>query len=211
MPPTGLTAMPPSDLTAEIAAAAARLIVEDGMEYGPAKRRAAKLVASRHSGPVELPDNTRVEDEVRAYIELFCADTQPVELAALRCVALRWMERLAGFDPHLSGAVWNGTATRHSDIWINLFCDDPKSAEITLLNLRIPYDVGQTLGWRGEPVEVLTVTDRHASLAQPVLIHLGLYDRDDLRGALRRDARGRSERGSLAAVRALIDPAPSRG
>ena len=32
----------PSPLTREIAAAAARLIVEEGMEYGPAKRRAAR-------------------------------------------------------------------------------------------------------------------------------------------------------------------------
>ena len=33
-----------SALSAEIAAAAARLVVEEGMEYGPAKRRAAKLL-----------------------------------------------------------------------------------------------------------------------------------------------------------------------
>ena len=196
-------------LTAEIAAAAARLIVEEGMEYGPAKRRAAKLVAPRTRGPVELPDNTLVEDEVRAYIDLFCADTQPGELAALRAVALRWMERLSEFEPHLTGAVWNGTATRHSDVWINLFCDDSKAAEIGLLNLRIAYDVGQTTGFRGEPVDVLTVSDRHEALAQPVLVHLGIYDHDDLRGALRRDARGRAERGPLSAVRALIQPTPT--
>ena len=30
-------------LAAEIAAAAARLVVEEGMEYGPAKRKAARL------------------------------------------------------------------------------------------------------------------------------------------------------------------------
>lgn len=193
-------------LSAEIAAAAARLIVEEGMEYGPAKRRAAKLVAPRVRGPVDLPDNTVVEEEVRAYIDLFCADTQPGELAALRTVALRWMERLAEFEPHLTGAVWNGTATRHSDVWINLFCDDSKAAEIGLLNLRITYDVGQTIGFRGEPVDVLTVSDHHEALGQPVLVHFSVYDRDDLRGALRRDARGRAERGPLAAVRTLISP-----
>ena len=32
-------------LAAEIAAAAARLVVEEGMEYGPAKRKAARLLA----------------------------------------------------------------------------------------------------------------------------------------------------------------------
>jgi hypothetical protein len=196
--------MSPPSLTAEIAAAAARFIVEEGLEYGPAKRRAAKLVAPRTRGPVELPDNTLVEAEVRAYIDLFCADTQPGELAALRALALRWMERLSEFEPHLSGAVWNGTATRHSDVWIHLFCEDPKAAEIGLLNLRVPYEVGQTTGFRGRCVDVLTVCDRHEALDQPVLVHLSVYDRDDLRGALRRDAHGRAERGSLAAVRALL-------
>ena len=53
-----------------------------------------------------------VEAEVRAYIDLFCADTQPAELAALREVAVGWMQRLAEFRPHLTGAVWRGTATR---------------------------------------------------------------------------------------------------
>ena len=33
-----------SAFSAEIAAAAARLVVEEGMEYGPAKRRAARLL-----------------------------------------------------------------------------------------------------------------------------------------------------------------------
>ena len=34
-------------LTAEIAATAARLVVEDGLEYGLAKRRAAELLGKR--------------------------------------------------------------------------------------------------------------------------------------------------------------------
>ena len=38
------------------------------------------------------------------------------ELAALRELALQWMHRVAEFRPHLSGAVWRGTATRLSDI-----------------------------------------------------------------------------------------------
>src|SRR5690242_13079475 len=106
----------PSDLSTELATelamAAARLIVEEGMEYGPAKRRAARDVGRRGTRQVDLPDNDRVEDEVRAYIALFCADTQPAELRALREVALLWMERLQEFRPHLYGAVWRGTATR---------------------------------------------------------------------------------------------------
>ena len=33
-----------SELSQEIAAAAARLVVEEGLEYGPAKRRAIKVL-----------------------------------------------------------------------------------------------------------------------------------------------------------------------
>ncbi|WP_119152951.1 hypothetical protein [Caldimonas tepidiphila] len=194
-------------LTAEIAAAAARLIVEDGMEWGPAKRRAAKMVARHSVMPAELPDNALLEQEVRAYLDIFCADTQPAELAALRALALRWMERLAEFQPHLSGAVWSGTATRRNDIWINLFCDDPKSAELTLINRNIPYEVGSTTGFRGQTVDVLSLSCPCPELGETVLLHLTVYDRDDLRGALRRDAQGRTERGDARALRALMESA----
>ena len=51
------------------------------------------------------------------------------------------MQRLAEFRPHLSGAVWRGTATRLSAVHIDLYCDDPKAAEIALINLGIDYDV----------------------------------------------------------------------
>src|SRR5512138_108960 len=126
----------PSALTAEIAAAAARLVVEEGLEYGPAKRRAARLVARHTVRPAELPGNDEIEDEVRSYLALFHADTQPAELAALRALALEWMERLATFRPHIAGAVWRGTANRLSSIHLQLFCDDSKEAEIALINLR---------------------------------------------------------------------------
>src|SRR5882724_8490535 len=105
-----------SALTAELASVAARLIVEEGMEYGPAKRRAQRDLGKHHVRSSELPDNQLIEDEVRAYIGLFCADTQPVELQALREVAALWMERLQSFRPHLTGAVWRGTATRLSSV-----------------------------------------------------------------------------------------------
>jgi hypothetical protein len=40
-------------------------------------------------------------------------------------------------------------------------------------------------------------------------VHLLIYDFDDLRGALRADARGRRPRGDLAALRGLLhDVAP---
>ena len=189
----------------EIAAAAARMVVEDGMEYGPAKRRAAKLLGLR-SGEGDMPDNEQLEDEVRSYLALFCADSQPRELAALRALAMVWMERLAVFRPHLTGAVWRGTATRHNDIQLELYCDDSKAAEINLIDNRIEYEVSSQNGPRGQPVDVLTIMASSRDLGQRVALHLSVLDYDDLRGALRADARGRAPRGDLAAVRGLVIP-----
>ena len=194
---------PPMDtLQAEIAATAARLVVEEGLEYGPAKRRAVKqLGLPPRTG---LPDNDTVEDAVREYIELFCGDTQPAELAALRKLALTWMERLAEFRPYLGGAVWHGTATRLSDIYIQLFCDDPKSAEIALIDHDVDYTPRTVTGFHGESVEALSLSSMSPELGEPIGVHLLVYDHDDLRGALKADAKGRTPRGNLAAVRALV-------
>ncbi len=187
----------------EIVAAAARLVVEEGLEYGPAKRRAVKqLGLPARTG---LPGNDEVEDAVREYIALFCAQTQPLELLALRKLALVWMERLARFRPHLGGAVWHGTATRLSDIYIQLFCDDEKSAEIELIDLRVDYEPRTVTGFHGKPVEVLSVHVRSQELGEFVGVHLMVHDLDDLRGALRPDAKHRPPRGDLMAVRRLLD------
>ncbi|MGD9833249.1 MAG: hypothetical protein AB7U92_10905 [Piscinibacter sp.] len=191
-------------LTEEIAAAAARLVVEEGMEYGPAKRKAAKVLGRHSVRPAEMPANEAVEDEVRAYLQLFCADTQPAELRALRAVAAQWMERLAPLRPHLAGAVWRGTATRLSTVHLQLYCDDSKQAEIFLIDLGVPYDVGSRPGPRGESVDVLTVSSPSRELDDTVTVHLTVLDHDDLRGALRPDARGLSTCGDLVALRRLM-------
>ncbi len=185
--------------------AAARLVVETGMDYGAAKRRAARDLGRRGSRGDELPSNEAVEDEVRAHLSLFCADSQPAELRALRELALAWMDRLAEFRPHLAGAVWRGTATRLSAVQLDLYCDDPKSAEIALLNAGVDYDSASIDGppGRGE-VQVLVVQARCLALGEPATLHLTLLDRDDQRGALKPDARGRSWRGDAAALRRLL-------
>ncbi len=196
-----------STLTDEIAATAARLVVEEGMEYGPAKRRAARQLG-RHSTRVsELPSNDAVEDEVRTYLSIFCADTQPAELAALRAVAMVWMERLAEFRPHLAGAVWRGTATRLNNVHLQLFCDDSKAAELALIDRGVSYEVGSTTSLRGAEVDVLSVSSASAELGEHVTVLLSVLDHDDLRGALKPDASGRSQRGDLAALRKLMEAA----
>ncbi|HYF18245.1 MAG TPA: hypothetical protein VEA40_10290 [Ramlibacter sp.] len=189
----------------EIAAAAARMVVEEGLEYGPAKRRAVKQLGLPPRAP--LPDNDRVEEAVREYIAVFCSDTQPGELAALRRHALAWMRRLAEFRPHLAGAVWHGTATRLSDIYLQLFCDDSKSAEILLIDKGVEYEARTVPGFQGEPVEALSISSVCPDLGEVVGVHLLIHDHDDLRGALRKDAKGRVPRGDTAAVAALVEEA----
>ena len=192
-------------LTTEIAAAAARLVVEEGLEYGPAKHRAIKDL--KLPARTALPGNDQIEDEVLEYISLFCADTQPVELLALRGHAVEWMERMAAFRPHLGGAVWHGTATRLSDIYIQLYCDDSKSAEIALIDLRARYVPRQVTGFNGEQVDALSVHSFCRGLNEEVGVHLLIFDYDDLRGALKPDAKGRVPRGDLAATRRLLHDA----
>ena len=192
-------------LTLEIAAAAASLVVEEGLEYGPAKRRAAKQMGL--SGKAELPDNAALEDAVIEYIAVFCADTQPVELAALRELALVWMQRMADFRPHLAGAVWHGTATRLSDIYIQLFCDDPKSAEIALIEHNVDYEPRTVTGFTGGKVEALSLSSLCKPLQENIGVHFMVYDHDDLRGALKPDDKGRKPRGDLASVDKLVKEA----
>jgi len=188
----------------EVAQAAARMIVEDGLDYGSARRKALH----DHAGGRRLrdaPSNEAIEDEVRAHIAIFCPDTQPAELRALREAALRWMLRLAEFRPHVGGAVWRGTATRQSIVRIDLYCDDTKAPEIALLNKGMTYEtVSEPLG-RGEHSLTLVLSERDAALADWITIHLNVLDLDDLRGALKPDARGQTWRGDAAALQRLLE------
>ncbi len=194
-------------LSSEIAQAAARLVVTEGLEYGPAKRRALRELGLGQR--TALPPNDLVERAVVDYIALFCAATQPGELAALRRLALLWMGRMADFRPYLSGAVWHGTATRHSDIQIELFCDDCKSAEMALIDQHVAYQPGTAAAVHGVAVPVLSVHAFCQELAEDVGVHLRIHDYSDLRGALRADSLGRAPRGNLAAVESLLhDRAP---
>ncbi len=187
---------------ADICATAARLVVEEGLDFGAAKQRAARLLGLGLRGA--MPGNDELELAVRDYIALFCADTQPGELYALRVLACTWMRRLQQFRPHLSGAVWQGTATRLSDIRIDLFCDDTKSAELVLIDQRADYEQRSRRGIRGEMVDTLSVHSLCEGLREMVGVHLLVYDLDQLRGALRPDGRGRTGRGDLSGVLALL-------
>jgi hypothetical protein len=191
-----------TDATVEIAGMAARWVVEEGLEYGPAKRRAVKQLGLGSRAP--MPSNDELEDAVMDYIAVFCADSQAADLAALRRLALTWMTRLAEFRPHVSGAVWRGTATSNSDVYLQLFCDDSKSAEIFLIDHDVKYLARTVTGFKGESVDTLSVHAFCAELNEEIGVHLMIYDYDDVRGALKLDAKGRSPRGDLAALSRLL-------
>ena len=197
----------PQRVREEIAIAAARMIAEDGLDYSTAKRKAARQVVgeTRIAGDW-LPDNDQIEEEIREYQSLFQSDSQPAMLRRLREIAVEWMERLAAFNPYLTGAVLNGTAGEHSDVHLQVFCDNPKEVAIYMLNANIQYDVSETRHFAGRGmIETLSFLWRPSRGVDPVGMHIALYDTDDLRGAVRADARGRLSRANVQAVRALLD------
>jgi hypothetical protein len=91
-----------------------------------------------------------------------------------------------------------------TDIYLQLFCDDAKSAEIALIDHGVDYAVGAAPGFRGERVDVLSLSLPCAELATAIGLHLMIYDHDDLRGALKPDAQGRVPRGDFKAVQRLM-------
>jgi len=217
----------PIRLREEIAQAAARMIAEDGADYATAKRKAARqLLGDIRVTGEWLPDNEMIEAEVRAYQALFHSDSQPRVLALLRRLAILAMSDLAAFRPYLAGAVLNGTATEHSDVYLQCFCDSPKDLTLHLLNAGVDFDTSEsrhfagrgeveTLSflWKGQwPAQRearLLAGEIRAELGQPVGIHIALYDADDERGAVRADAGGRVARADLSAVQALAAAAAS--
>ena len=190
-----------------IASAAAQWVVESGMEYGQAKQRAARDLGRRQGGRAKLPPDEMVEQAVREYLSLYCAHSQPAELAILRGIAREWMQKLSAFRPHLGGAVWRGTATRHSAIFIDLYADDAKALHIDLLNQGLRFEVEGQGGGGPDDLEVFTLYSPWPQDSAAVPIHLLVHPYDHLRGALQPDASGRSWRGDLRALLALMEDA----
>ncbi len=195
-------------IRAQIAASAARMIAEDGADYGTAKQKAAQQAFGNSRVPGNcMPDNSQIEEEVRLYNALFFADSQPARLAHLRTLSVEMMTELAMFNPYLTGAVLNGTAGEHADIHLHLFVDSPKEVEIFLLNKNIQFDISDGDNFnrpekrRGrsdvEPQETLSFMYKQEG------IHLALYDANDLRNTSIASGK-RIERANLAAVLALL-------
>lgn len=190
------------DQSFEIAAMAARWVVEDGLDYGSAKRRAARDCGLFTHGA--LPDNQQIEQAVREYLNLYHAKTQPLELLALRGLALLWMDRLTEFRPHVCGAVWNGTATALSTIHLELFCDDAKLAEITLVNKGFRLEASTETKIGGDEISTVGFIERCEELNRDIDIFLSVKDYDMLRVGARPGRQGRPSRGDATQLRRLL-------
>jgi hypothetical protein len=189
-------------LRAEIAAAAARLIAQDGAEYNTAIRKAAqRILGSSRLTADQLPDAAQVEEEVRQYQALFQGDEQPGRLQQMREVTLQLMDQLAEFHPHVTGAVLSGTAGEYDDIHLQLFAESAKDIEIYLLNKSPNVEISESPHFKGpryEPVETISFLYKNEA------VHAQLYELDDLRGARKLRADGRLQRADADALRALM-------
>lgn len=149
-------------LHSELVNAAARLIAEDGLDYGLAKRKAVRQLGLPDNFP--LPGNAEVEEAVREYLGVFQEDEQIERLTFLRGAAVELMHRLAPFSPWLTGSVLEGTAGRHARIDLLLFPDNSKELEIFLLDQGIPFHHGNPKNDRVEAVLVIDDEDMPANL-----------------------------------------------
>ena len=186
---------------ARIAAAAARLMAEDGIDdFALAKRKAAKQL-----GVVEaqaLPGNDEVEAELREYLALYQAEEHPQRIAELRKIALNAMRTLEHFNPYLTKPVLKGIAGPYAEIELQLFPDSLKEVEIFLLDRNLSYDTREGrryAGDRAHAVSVLTLLWEDAPL------RLSIFDARDERVALKTSQAGRvMDRAGIAEVDALV-------
>ena len=186
------------DMRRRIAHAAARILAEDGsLDYGSAKRKAARQLGAPDSG--NLPDNQQIEEALRSYQALYRADETREQLALLRQVAIEYMERLADFDPHLTGPVLNGTAGRHAGVNLQLFTDQQKDVEFLLMGLGTPYQAAEHRAAEapGRIYPRFVIDDPRAS------VEIVVYPSAELRGMKRLQADGNPRRVRLPQARAL--------
>jgi hypothetical protein len=184
-----------------IAAAAARMMAEDGVDdFALAKRKAARQLGAGDTQV--LPANDEIEIELKAYLSLFLGEEQRERLAHLRTVALSAMRALAQFRPYLTGAVLKGTAGRYADIDLQMFTDDGKAVELFLLNMGLPYETSEQRHYAGDQLRTVCVLQLDW---EDTPLNLAIFATNDERAALKTSPAGRPmERASIDAVSALV-------
>lgn len=184
-----------------IAAAAARIMAEDGIDsFALAKRKAARQLGAPDTEA--LPRNEEVEEALHAYRALYQAEEHPQRVAELRRIALDAMQTLEQFSPYLTGPVLKGTAGPYAEIELQLFPESPKDVEIYLLDRGVSFATAEGRrfsGDRAHAVSVLSLIWRDT----PLKLHV--FDPRDERVALKSSPAGRvPDRAGIAEVAALL-------
>lgn len=189
-------------LRKHLAHLAARLMAEDGIDdFAQAKRKAARQAGLSETR--DLPTNAEVEDALRAYRELYQADSHGARLALLRRKAASAMRQFAPFNPYLTGEILSGRAGKYSPIRLQLFADNPKSVEIFLLDRELDYQSAESRLHVGDeqrlvPVFVLDLDGTE--------LRLSILSVDDQRQTLRSTPAGEPmQRAGLETLEALLD------
>jgi hypothetical protein len=188
-------------MRARIAATAARIMAEDGIDdFALAKRKAARRLGAADAEA--LPANDEVEAELRAYRSLYQAEEHPLRLAELRAIALDAMRALARFKPYLTGPVLSGNAGRYAQIDLQLFPASAKEVELFLLDRNIAYTTHEGRRYSGDRARAVSVLELGWGGAQ---LRLSVFDPRDERLALKTSQSGRvMERAGIAEVGALL-------
>jgi hypothetical protein len=190
-----------TDMRARIAAAAARIMAEDGVDdFALAKRKAARQLGAvdTHS----LPRNEEIETELRAYRALYQAEEHPHLIDELRRVAFDAMQALERFNPYLTGPVLSGIAGPYAEIDLQLFPDSAKDVEIFLLDRGIPFTTQEARRYSGDRARAVGLI----SLTwQGVPLRLAVFDPRDERVTLKTSQAGRvMDRAGIAEVSAIL-------
>lgn len=187
---------------ARIAAAAARIMAEDGIDdFALAKRKAARQLGAEEGQG--LPGNDEVEAELEAYRALYQADEHPERIAELRRVALSIMQALEQFNPYLTGPVLAGNAGPYAEIELQLFPESAKELEIFFLDRNLAYTTRETRRYSGGRARDVSVFSLHWGEGFPVKI--SVFDPRDERVALKTSIAGKiTERAGIAEVTALV-------
>ena len=189
------------NMRTRIAAVAARIMAEDGIEdFAMAKRKAARRLGAGDTQ--SLPANDEIETELRLYQSLYQGEEQRERVRFLRSQALAAMEQLADFKPYLTGPVLRGTAGRYADIDLQVFADSGKDLEIFLLNRNIPYQTSELRHYSGNQERAVSVLSMNW---EGTPVRVAVYWPDDERRSVKTSPSGRPiERAGLDAVRTLV-------
>jgi hypothetical protein len=190
-----------TDMRARIAAAAARIMAEDGVDdFALAKRKAARQLGAADTHA--LPRNDEIEAELRAYRTLYQANEHPHVIDELRRVAFEVMQALERFSPYLTGAVLSGLAGPYAEIDLQLFPDSAKEVEIFLLDRGVPFSTSEARRFSGDRARAVSLISVDW---QGYPIRLSVFDPRDERVTLKTSQAGRAmERAGIAEVSAIL-------